>query len=927
MTYTAARSSVRDTKGGLEVENQKSFTMDKVYQPRQIEERIYKMWEGSGAFAPVKDPDKKPFVIVMPPPNITGQLHIGHALDEMPQDVLIRYHRMKGDPTLWVPGTDHAAIATEVKVVDALKQEGLTKQDIGREKFLERTWQWKKEYGGRIVRQLRKLGVSCDWDRERFTMDEGLSRAVRETFVRLYEKDLIYRGSRMINWCPHCETSLSDAEVEYESQDGHFWHLLYPVKETGEMLELATTRPETMLGDTAVAINPDDERYSHLHGCHVMLPLVNKEIPIVCDEHADMEKGTGVVKITPAHDPNDFEVGKRHNLPMVRVFTWDGHMTGAKEAAEADELIASGRATADEPTVLDCGKYAGMTALEARKVIVEDLKALGLLKSVEPLTHDVGTCYRCHTTVEPMVSRQWFVKMAPLAKPACDVVRNGELRFIPERFEKTYFNWMENTRDWCISRQLWWGHRIPAFYCDDCGRTTVSREDITVCPHCGAPVKQDEDVLDTWFSSALWPFSTLGWPEETDDFKYYYPNTVLSCGYDIIFFWLARMVFSGIEQTGKCPFEAALMHGLVRDELGRKMSKSLGNGIDPIEVIDEFGADALRFSLVMGVAPGSDVRMSKTKLESYRNFANKIWNASRFVLMNLQGFEPKGLPEASKLSLADKWILTRFQETARLITNDLESYDLGFAATRLYDFIWSTFCDWYIELAKQGLNAESEEVKETTKEVLLYVLTGTLKLLHPYMPFITEEVYGYLPGVDGMLISSKWPQTFEAYDFADEAARMEGVMEVIRAIRNLRTEMDVAPSRRATLILRPHDGWKDTLVSAEGYFRRLAGASALETLESGTPNPDKSASAVTSCCEAFIPLGELVDVDKELARLAKDLKKAEGEVSRSNGMINNPSFVAKAPAQLVEAERAKLVAAQERVKKLNARIAEMEALK
>jgi len=908
------------------MENQQEFTMEKVFQPQQVESRIYEMWETSGAFEPRKDPSKKPFTIVMPPPNITGQLHVGHALDEMPQDVLIRYHRMKGDPTLWVPGTDHAAIATEVKVVEALKKEGLDKKTLGREKFLERTWEWKKEYGGRIVKQLRKLGVSCDWKHERFTMDDGLSRAVRETFVNLYEKDLVYQGWRMINWCPCCKTSISDAEVEYEEQNGNFWHLMYPVKETGEHLVLATTRPETMLGDTAVAINPEDERYAHLHGCHVVLPLINKEIPIVCDEHADMTKGTGVVKITPAHDPNDYEVGKRHNLPMVRVFTYDGYMTGAKEAAENAELIASGRATADEPVVLDCGKYAGMTTAEARKAIVADLKELGLLKKIEPLTHEVGTCYRCHQTIEPMVSKQWFVKMEPLAKPAAAVARSGELRIIPERFEKTYLNWMDNTRDWCISRQLWWGHRIPAFYCDDCGTVHVTREDITTCPKCGAPVRQDEDVLDTWFSSALWPFSTLGWPEKTEDFEYYYPNSVLSCGYDIIFFWLARMVFSGLEQTGKCPFSVALMHGLVRDAQGRKMSKSLGNGIDPIEVIDKFGADALRFSLVMGVAPGNDVRMSEEKIESFRNFANKIWNASRFVLMNLQGFTSKGI-DVSKLSLADKWILTRFQDTVRTITDNLESFDLGLAATNLYDFVWSTFCDWYIEAAKQGLYAEDGDVKETTQEVLLYVLTGMLKLLHPYMPFITEEVYGYLPGVEGMLISAEWPVCKDEYDFTAEADQFEGVMEVIRAIRNLRAEMNVAPSRKATLIMKAHEGWKDALAAAEGYFKRLAGASSVEMLEENAASPEKSASAVTEPCEFFMPLGELVDVEKELARLNKDLKNIEGEIARANGKLNNAGFVAKAPAHLIDAEKEKLVMNQGLLEKLKARIAEMESIR
>ncbi|MBP3653392.1 MAG: valine--tRNA ligase [Clostridia bacterium] len=905
----------------------REFTMEKVYQPQQIENRIYENWENSGAFKPVMHPGKKAFTIVMPPPNITGQLHVGHALDEMPQDVLIRYHRMKGDPTLWVPGTDHAAIATEVKVVEALAKEGQSKASLGREKFLERTWEWKKEYGGRIVKQLRKLGVSCDWSRERFTMDDGLSKAVRETFVRLYEKGLIYQGWRMINWCPCCQTSISDAEVEYEEKGGSFWHLQYPVKETGEYLTLATTRPETMLGDTAVAINPEDERYAHLHGCHVVLPLINKEIPIVCDEHADMTKGTGVVKITPAHDPNDYEVGKRHNLPMVRVFTYDGYMTGAKEAAENAEWIASGRATADEPVVLDCGKYAGMTTADARKAIVEDLKALNLLKKIEPISHEVGTCYRCHHTIEPMVSKQWFVKMEPLAKPAVKVVKDGELRFVPERFEKTYLNWMENTRDWCISRQLWWGHRIPAFYCDDCGELSVTREDITVCPKCGKPVRQDEDVLDTWFSSALWPFSTLGWPEETEDMKNFYPNSVLSCGYDIIFFWLARMVFSGIEQTGKCPFSVALIHGLVRDAQGRKMSKSLGNGIDPIEVIDNYGADALRFSLMMGVAPGADVRLSNEKIETYRNFCNKIWNASRFVLMNLDGFKPEGVPSADKLSIADKWILTVYQNAVKSITDNLENFDLGLAATKLYDFVWSDFCDWYIEIAKQGLYAEDGEVKKTTQEVLLHVLTGILKLLHPYIPFITEELYSYLPNSEGMLITASWPEVDEKLNFAEEAAHFEGVMEVIRTIRNLRAEMNVAPAKRATLILKPHDGWKDALAAAEGYFKRLAGASGVEFIDAATANPEKSASAVTAPCELFIPLGELVDIDKEIQRLTKDLKNVEGEIARANGKLNNAGFIAKAPAALVEKEKEKLATNEGLLEKLKARIAEMEALR
>ena len=838
----------------------------------------------------------------MPPPNITGQLHIGHALDEMPQDVLIRYHRMKGDPTLWVPGTDHAAIATEVKVVESLAKEGLTKYDIGREKFLERTWEWKKEYGGRIVRQLRKLGVSCDWSRERFTMDEGLSRAVRETFVRLYEKGLIYRGKRMINWCPACQSALSDAEVEYVEQQSFLWHIRYPGPD-GRDIVVATTRPETMLGDTAVCVNPKDERYTDLVGKTVLLPIMNKQIPIVADDYAEMEFGTGAVKMTPAHDPNDYEVALRHNLDVICVLTEDGHMNE------------------------NAGRFQGMTTMECRKAVVKELEDEGYLVKVEPYTHNVGTCYRHHdTVVEPYLSDQWFVSMKPLAEPAIEVARNGQLQFVPDRFRKTYLNWMENIRDWCISRQLWWGHRIPAFYCDTCGEMFVSREDLTTCPKCGAPLRQDEDVLDTWFSSALWPFSTLGWPDETEDFKYFYPNSVLSCGYDIIFFWLARMVFSGIEQTGKLPFHTALFHGLVRDAQGRKMSKSLGNGIDPIEIINKYGADALRFSLSINVSPGSDIRLSEEKVESYRNFANKIWNAARFVLMNLQGFTPEGIP-TEHLTLADQWILTQFQSAAKDITENLEAFDLGYAATRIYDFAWSTFCDWYIEIAKQGLYGDDPVRKKTTQEVLYYVLIGILKLLHPYMPFITEEIYGYLPGVDGMLISAQWPEIRPEYDFPAEAARMEGIMEIVRTIRNMRAEMNVAPGRRASLILKPHEGWKDALSTAEGYFTRLAFASSLTILDPSSPNPEKSASAVTEACELFMPLGELVDVEKELKRLEKDKKSLEGEIARASGKLSNPGFLSKAPANLVEQEKTKLETNKQLLEKLAARIQEMENLR
>ena len=896
--------------------------MEKTFNPQGIEAKIYKEWEEAGAFIAHREEGKKPFTIVMPPPNITGQLHMGHAMDCTLQDAAIRYHRMKGDPTLWLPGTDHAAIATEVKIVDQMRKEGLTKESLGREGFLKRAWAWKEQYGNRITMQQRRMGASCDWSRERFTMDEGCSKAVREVFCRLYEKGLIYQGSRMVNWCPCCGTSLSDAEVEYEEKEGSFWHLLYPVKETGEMLELATTRPETMLGDTAVAINEADERYAHLHGCHVILPLLDKEIPIVCDEHADMTKGTGVVKITPAHDPNDYEVGQRHNLPAVRVFTPDGRMTGPADKAENDELFASGKAAVGEPRVLDCGKYAGMTALDARKEIVKDLQALGLVKAIEPLTHEVGTCYRCHTVVEPMISRQWFVKMAPLAKPAIEVVKNGGTEFVPERFTKTYLNWMENIRDWCISRHLWWGHRIPAWYCDDCGQTIVAREDPAVCPHCGSKaIHQDEDVLDTWFSSALWPFSTLGWPEQTEDLKYFYPTDMLVTGYDIIFFWVARMIFSGIEQTGETPFKTVLIHGLVRDELGRKMSKSLGNGVDPLEIIDTYGADALRFSLLMGVSPGNDTRYSRDKVESARNFANKVWNASRFVLMNVterQTIDP------AKLTLADKWILTRFQDAVRDISAHNEEGDFGLSATRIYDFAWSEFCDWYIELAKPWLLGEDAEAKANVQAVLLYVLEGLLKLLHPFMPFLTEQVYKYLPGSEGFLMLKPWPAVCEAYDFPAEETQMAGVMEVIRTIRNLRSEMNVAAGKRTRIMFLPKTGWDETLAHAEPYFKRLAGASEVSMLTDAAEVTEKTVSAVTATGTLYIPLGDLVDIDKEIARLGKERDQLLKDIARATGMLNNPGFVAKAPAALVEQERGRLEANKEKLTALEQRIAELK---
>ena len=899
------------------------FTMEKVYAPQAIEDKLYKMWEESGAFIAKREEGKKPFTIVMPPPNITGQLHMGHAMDCLLQDAPIRYHRMKGDPTLWLPGTDHAAIATEVKIVEAMAKEGLTKENLGREGFLKRAWDWKKEYGGRIVMQQRRMGISCDWSRERFTMDEGCSKAVRETFCRLYEKGLIYRGNRLVNWCPDCQSAISDAEVEHKEMDGNFWHLLYPVKETGEMLELATTRPETMLGDTAVAINPEDPRYAHLHGCHVVLPLINKEIPIVCDEHADMEKGTGVVKITPAHDPNDYEVGQRHDLPLVRVFTYDGHMTGAADKAAYEELLASGKAGKNEPEVLDCGKYAGMTTADARKAIVADLTELGLLKAVEPIKHEVGVCYRhSKTAIEPMVSKQWFVDMKPLAKPAIEAVTSGKTQFVPERFTKQYMNWMENIRDWCISRQLWWGHRIPVWYCEDCGEMMVLREDPTCCSKCGSKnIHQDEDVLDTWFSSALWPFSTLGWPDQTEDLKYFYPTDVLVTGYDIITFWVSRMITCGVEEMGETPFKTVLIHGLVRDEQGRKMSKSLGNGVDPLQVVEKYGADALRFSLAMGVSPGNDTRYSDEKVESARNFANKVWNASRFVLMNTQTREAI---DPAKLQLPDKWILSRLNKVIAEVSSHMEDGDFGIAAQNIYDFAWSEFCDWYIELSKGRLMGEDEEQKNNVRGVLIYVLEGILKLLHPFMPFLTEEVYQNLPAHDGMLITAKWPEVKAEYAFETEERQMEGLMEIIRAIRNLRAEMNVQAGKRTHVTLIPEAGWEDTLAMAEPYLQRLCYVSDAAIGGKDALAGEKVVSAVCAAGELRIPLGDLVDFAKEIARLEKEQKNLEGEIARAKGKLSNPGFLGKAPAQLVEQEKEKLKTNESMLESLVARITELK---
>lgn len=846
----------------------------KQYDPAEVEDKTYKFWLDNKYFHATVNPDKKPYTIVIPPPNITGQLHMGHALDETLQDILIRWRRMQGYEALWLPGTDHASIATEAKIVEAMRKEGISKEDIGREKFLERAWDWKEQYGGRIVSQLKKLGSSCDWDRERFTLDEGCSKAVKHVFVDLYNKGLIYRGERMVNWCPHCLTSISDAEVEYEDQAGHFWHLRYPFKDGSGYLELATTRPETILGDTAVAVNPNDERYKDLVGKTLILPIVHREIPVVADDYVDIEFGTGVVKITPAHDPNDFEVGKRHNLEVIDIMTPDAHI---KEG---------------------WGKYSGMDRNEARKAIVEDLEAEGALIKTEDYSHNVGTCYRCGSSIEPRISMQWFVNMEPLAKPAVDVVKEGKVKFVPERFDKTYYHWMENIKDWCISRQLWWGHRIPAYYCDDCGELMVSEEDVTTCTKCGSKnVYQDPDTLDTWFSSALWPFSTLGYPDNTEELKYFYPTNTLVTGYDIIFFWVARMIFSAVEHTGEVPFDTVLIHGLVRDSQGRKMSKSLGNGIDPLEIIDQYGADALRFTLATGNAPGNDMRFSDDKVKASRNFANKLWNAARFVLMYLDdNGDYTSLPK--DLAVEDKWIVSKFNKLAKEVTENLENFELGIAVAKLYDFIWDVFCDWYIEISK--IRLQSGEDADTAKAVLVYVLTGILKLLHPFMPFITEEIYQAIPHNEESVMISKWPEYDESLNFPIEENDMEMIMDAIRAVRNRRSEMNVPPSKKATVKIETVK--TDIFESGKEFFKRLASASEVEVAQK-FENDDKSVTIVTNDAKIYIPLGDLVDFEAERKRLEKELAQCEDKLAFIEKKLSNPGFVNKAPEKVVEQNR------------------------
>ena len=869
-----------------------SRELAKTYDPQSVEDRLYKFWVDGGYFHAKADPDKDPYTIVIPPPNITGQLHMGHALDETLQDILIRFRRMQGRAALWLPGTDHASIATEAKIVAAMAEEGITKDDIGREKFLERAWEWKRKYGGRIVEQLKKLGSSCDWDRERFTLDEGCNKAVNEVFVRLYEKGLIYRGEKIINWCPHCLTSISDAEVEYEDQAGHFWHIRYPFADGSGYMNIATTRPETLLGDTALAVNPNDERYKDVVGKKVILPLVHREIPVVADDYVEMDFGTGVVKITPAHDPNDFEVGLRHDLPVINVMTDDAHI------------------------VDDYPQYAGMDRYEARKAIVADLEAEGALIKVEDYSHNVGVCYRCHTTVEPRVSKQWFVKMEPLTKPAIKAVREGEVKFVPERFDKIYFNWMENIKDWCISRQLWWGHRIPAWYCADCGETIVAKEEPHKCPKCGGEhLNRDEDTLDTWFSSALWPFSTLGWPDNTDDLKYFYPTNTLVTGYDIIFFWVARMIFSGIEYTGQVPFNTVLIHGIVRDAQGRKMSKSLGNGVDPLLEIEKYGADALRFSLATGNSPGNDMRYIPERVESSRNFANKLWNASRFILMNLPDEQPAPyLPD--DLALEDKWMLSKYNKLVKDVTDNLDRFEIGIAVQKLYDFIWDVFCDWYIELCKVRLNSDDADAATTARAVLVYVMSGMLQLLHPFMPFITEEIWQSLPHDGDSIMVSKWPEYNESLDFADEEAEFERIVKAIRAVRVRRNEMNVPPSRKAKITV--ETAYADTFKAGSVFFTRLAYASEIAINE---PMDDPSAvSIITDDAKIYIPLGDLIDFEAERARLNKERDALLKDIAFVENKLNNPGFVSKAPEKVVSDQRKNLEVYKEKLAMLDERL-------
>ena len=867
--------------------------LPKTYDPKAVEDKLYSFWNDSGFFHAEVNPKKKPYTIVIPPPNVTGQLHMGHAFDETLQDVLIRTKRMQGYEALWMPGTDHAGIATQIKVEENLrKEEGKTRYDLGREEFLKRVWDWKHKFGNRIISQLKKLGSSCDWERERFTMDEGCSKAVREVFVNLYNKGLIYKGHRIINWCPHCATALSDAEVEYETQPGKLWHIRYPLADGSGELVVATTRPETFMGDTGVAVNPNDERYKHLIGKTCILPIMNREIPIFGDEYVDMEFGTGCVKVTPCHDPNDFEMGQRHNLEQILVFNEDATVN------------ANG------------GKYEGMDRYECRKAVVKDLEEGGYLVKIEDHEHNVGTCYRCGTTVEPMTSAQWFVKMAPLAKPAMDVVNEGKTKFVPDRFSKTYLRWMENVHDWCISRQLWWGHRIPAFYCDDCGEMTVSKTDVHTCPKCGGThIRQEEDVLDTWFSSALWPFSTLGWPDKTKELEYFYPTSTLVTGYDIIFFWVARMIFSGVEHMGETPFKTVYIHGLVRDAQGRKMSKSLGNGIDPLEVIDQYGADALRFTLATGNSPGNDMRFSDERVQASRNFCNKIWNASRFIQMNLTIDKDKAVELPAELALEDKWIISKFNTLVADVTRNIDQYELGLAASKLNDFIWENFCDWYIEIAKTRLQTGDENVQK----VLCYVLSGAMQLLHPFMPFITETIWQALPHEGPSVMVSKWPEYDEKLNFSVEEAQMESLMDAVRAIRNRRAEMNVPPSKKAKVLILTEK--KDTFSAGAGFFPKLAYASEIELIDAVPADAAKMASVVTGDAQLYMPMGDLIDFEAERARLGKEKKKVEDDIAFVMKKLNNPKFVDKAPENVVAAEREKADKLREHLAKLEESIA------